>query len=95
MEVKAGSEVRSIAGRDKGSLFIVLAVEDGYAYLADGDLRKTDRPKKKKLKHIQVSGNVSEFIQNKLSQGQKVTNAELRKALAEMFLGENKPQSVK
>jgi large subunit ribosomal protein L14e len=86
MEVKSGSEVRSIAGRDKGGLFIVLDVKDGYAYLADGDLRKTDRPKKKKLKHIQASGNVSEFIQNKLSKGQKVTNAELRKALAEMVL---------
>lgn len=86
MEVKSGSEVRSIAGRDKGGLFIVLDVKDGYAYLADGDLRKADRPKKKKLKHIQASGNVSEFIQNKLLKGQKVTNAELRKALAEMVL---------
>lgn len=86
MEVKAGSEVRSIAGRDKGGLFIVLAVEEGYAYLADGDMRKTDRPKRKKLKHIQASGNVSEFVANKLEQGQKVTNAELRKALAEMVL---------
>ena len=86
MEVKAGSAVRSIAGRDKGGLFIVLAVDAGYAYLADGDLRKTDSPKKKKLKHIQASGNVSEFVKNKLENGQKVTNAELRKALAEMVL---------
>lgn len=86
MEIKTGSEVRSIAGRDKGGLFIVMSVDNGYAYLADGDLRRADRPKKKKLKHIQASGNVSEFIQNKLETGQKVTNAELRKALAEMVL---------
>ncbi len=86
MEVKTGSEVRSIAGRDKGGLFIVMSVDNGYAYLADGDLRRADRPKKKKLKHIQASGKISEFIQNKLESGQKVTNAELRKALAEMVL---------
>lgn len=86
MEVKIGSEVRSIAGRDKGGLFIVMSVDNGYAYLADGDLRRADRPKKKKLKHIQASGKISEFIENKLKSGQKVTNAELRKALAEMVL---------
>lgn len=86
MEVKAGSEVRSIAGRDKGGLFIVMSADSEFAYLADGDLRRADRPKKKKLKHIQPSGKVSEFIQNKLETGQKVTNAELRKALAEMVL---------
>lgn len=86
MEIKAGSVVRSTAGRDKGGLFIVMSVDDVYAYLADGDMRKTDRPKKKKLKHIQASEKSSEFIHNKLTAGQKVTNAELRKALAEMVL---------
>lgn len=86
MEIKAGSIVRSTAGRDKGGLFIVMSADDVYVYLADGDMRKTDRPKKKKLKHIQASEKSSEFIHNKLTAGQKVTNAELRKALAEMVL---------
>ncbi len=48
MEISAGSVVRSKAGRDKGDLFIVLAREGEYAYLANGELRKSDRPKKKK-----------------------------------------------
>lgn len=84
MEIKPGSEARSLAGRDKGGLFIVLAVDDNYVYLADGDIRKVDRPKKKKLKHVQCSGNVSEFIKNKSDAGLKVTNSEVRKALAEL-----------
>lgn len=83
MEIVEGSIVRSIAGRDKGDLFIVLSRDGEFAYLANGGLRKVDRPKKKKLKHLQGSENVSEFIRNKLSTVGKVTNSEVRKALAE------------
>lgn len=83
MEVSAGMVVRSIAGRDKGDLFIVISREGDYAYLANGELRKVDRPKKKKLKHLQPSYAVSEFIQNKLETAGKVTNSEVRKALSE------------
>ena len=83
MEIKVGSVVRSKAGRDKGDFFIVLAMEDNYVYMANGNLRKVDQPKKKKLKHLQGTEQVSEFIINKLSQGLKVTNSEVRKALAQ------------
>lgn len=75
--------VRSIAGRDKGDLFIVISREGDYAYLANGELRKVDRPKKKKLKHLQPSSTVSGFIKNKLETAGKVTNSEVRKALSE------------
>ena len=51
MEIIEGSIVRSIAGRDKGDLFIVLSREGDFVYLANGELRKVDHPKKKKLKH--------------------------------------------
>ncbi len=83
MEVSAGMVVRSTAGRDKGDLFIVISREGDYAYLANGELRKVDRPKKKKLKHLQPSHTVSEFIRNKLETAGKVTNSEVRKALSE------------
>ena len=83
MEIKVGSVVRSKAGRDKGDFFIVLAMDGDYVYMANGELRKVDQPKKKKLKHLQGTEQVSEFIINKLSQGNKVTNSEVRKALAQ------------
>lgn len=83
MEISEGSIVRSIAGRDKGGLFIVLSREGEYVFLANGELRKVDRPKRKKLKHIQGTNSVSEFVQNKIGTVGKVTNSEVRKALAE------------
>lgn len=83
MEIVEGSIVRSIAGRDKGDLFIVLSRDGEYVYLANGELRKVDRPKKKKLKHLQGTNSVSEFVQNRLDTVGKVTNSEVRKALAE------------
>lgn len=83
MEIVEGSIVRSIAGRDKGSLFIVISREGDYVYLANGELRKVDRPKRKKLKHLQGTKSVSEFVQNKLAAVGKVTNSEVRKALAD------------
>lgn len=62
MEYKVGQKVRSIAGRDNGKLYIILRTEGIYAYLADGNSRKLDNPKKKKFKHIQGSYDVSDDI---------------------------------
>ena len=62
MDVTIGSAVYSRAGRDKGGLFMVLGVKDGYAYLADGDRRRAANPKKKKLKHLNRTNFVSEDI---------------------------------
>lgn len=81
MEIVIGSVVKSKAGRDKGDLFIVLRCENEYTYLANGDLRKVDKPKKKKLKHLQGTNFVSEFISDKMRNVGKVTNSEVRKAL--------------
>ena len=52
VEVKVGDLVVSRAGRDKGRPFVVLSAEEGFVYLVDGDLRKLDRPKKKKRMHV-------------------------------------------
>lgn len=83
MEIVEGSIVRSIAGRDKGDMFIVLSRDGEFVYLANGELRKVDRPKKKKLRHLQGTNSVSEFVRNRLDTVGKVTNSEVRKALAE------------
>lgn len=83
MEVEVGSVVRSKAGRDKGGLFIVIARDSEYAYLADGDRRRAENPKKKKLRHIQVSGITAEAVKAEAEAG-LVTNIQVRKALAEI-----------
>lgn len=71
MEIKIGSVVRSVAGHDKGDWFLVVATEEGYAYVSDGKLRKVEKPKKKKLKHLQGTHFVSE---EDFSENYKVRN---------------------
>ena len=83
MENLNGLVVKSRAGRDNGKLFLVIKTEGNFVYVADGDTRKTDNPKKKKLKHIQKTNYYAEDIRKKLISGEIVENFELRKALAE------------
>lgn len=52
MNITIGSVVKAKAGRDKDNFFIVLKVEDNFAFIADGKRRKVQNPKKKKLIHL-------------------------------------------
>lgn len=83
MDITVGSAVYSRAGRDKGGLFIVLRLEDGYAYLSDGDTHRAENPKKKKIKHLNKTNFVSDAIAAAAAEG-KVENHMIRKALAEL-----------
>ncbi len=86
MDVFAGDIVFSKAGRDKDRPFVVLEILDGqYAYLADGRLRRVDKPKKKKIKHLSKSGQLARDVQRKLNEGDKVTNVDLKRALTEFL----------
>ena len=49
-----GMLAKSKAGHDNGHVYVILEVEDAYVYLVDGSVRKMDRPKKKKKKHVQI-----------------------------------------
>ncbi len=51
-EIKIGDIVLSLKGRDKQNAFLVVELKDGFAYLVDGKVRKTTKPKKKSVKHI-------------------------------------------
>jgi len=83
MEIVVGQLVFSKAGRDKDRCFIVVRTEGEFAYLIDGDLRKTDTPKKKKMKHIRPTNCISQFVVDKLNKVGKVTNSEIRKEIEE------------
>lgn len=76
-----GQVVYSKSGRDKGLAFIVTASEDEYVYLADGRLRRLEKPKKKKHRHVQPTNTVLADIQAKLGAPAGLLNAEVRKAL--------------
>ena len=44
----------SRAGHDSKTTYVIIDEEDEYVYLADGQIRTVDRPKRKNKKHIQV-----------------------------------------
>ena len=83
MAVSRSDIVVSTAGRDKDKVFFVLSEDGEFAYLADGKERKLEKPKKKRLKHLQLVSESDCRAAAKLRSGEKLTNSELRKALAE------------
>ena len=74
MKLAVGQIVCSLAGRDKGFLFTVLAADDRYVALCNGKERKLSAPKKKKRIHV-------EAFDACLSADELKTDKSIRKAL--------------
>lgn len=84
MNAAVGQIVVSRAGRDAGRVFVVVKViDDLYVEICDGDLRKVEKPKRKKIKHLNITDKVAEGLAEKLKSGDRITNAEIRKALVD------------
>lgn len=61
--VRKGQIVKSIAGRDSGRYFIVLEVRpDDMMLISDGKLRKIQKPKLKKLKHLELTSTLCDAV---------------------------------
>ena len=82
MEIVKSDIVRSAAGRDRGKLFGVLAVEGEYLLLADGKGRKLESPKRKKRRHVQFVSAQETRLSRKIQGDGKISNSELRRTLA-------------
>jgi len=85
LKVVLGQVVYSKAGRDVGKIFIITGLIDAnYAYISDGDLRRVENPKKKKIKHLVITKDIIDAIAQKISTDIRITNAEIRKALVDI-----------
>lgn len=83
--ISIGQVVYSIAGRDAGRKFIVVdIIDDCRVMVSDGDLRRIERAKLKKLKHLKVTERVVVSVNEKIQSSARVSNAEIRKALADI-----------
>lgn len=89
MDIHPGDIVYSKAGRDQDKYFIVLKqADENHVFICDGDIRRVDKPKRKKIKHLKLMNdlqNVSEdvqYVKDKINNSQKITNAEARKYLS-------------
>lgn len=90
MEIAKSDIVRSDAGRDRGKIFIVLAVEGEYLLLADGKGRRVEAPKRKKRRHVLFVAADESRLADKIKRSEKITNSELRRTLA-AYCGEVQP----
>lgn len=85
--VALGQLVHSRAGRDKDRYFIIVGVVDeNYVLIADGDLRKISKPKKKKIKHLVFHNKFADDIKRALLENKRITDADIRKSLQSMGL---------
>jgi ribosomal protein L14E/L6E/L27E len=81
-DITVGQVVKSRAGRDKGNIFIVLEIiDDKHVLIVDGDTRRLDKPKKKKVKHLIVYNTVLSEFKEKIDGEIKINNAYVRKLL--------------
>ena len=71
-----------VAGRDAGQLHYVIAADETYLYLANGKDRSLEKPKRKKRKHAEKVLRSETRVAEKLRNGDKVLNSELRRDLA-------------
>ncbi len=72
----------SKAGRDKGKKFVVIEIiDEAFVLIADGVLRRVEKPKKKKIKHLEISDIIIADINEKITNKQKISNSEIRKKL--------------
>ena len=44
----------SLAGQDKGEIYLIVEETQDSVYVADGAVRTLDRPKKKNKRHVQI-----------------------------------------
>ena len=81
-DISISDVVISTAGRDQGQLFYCIGTDDQYVSLADGKGRTLDKPKRKKRKHVQKVLRAETRVADKIRNGDKVLNSELRRDLA-------------
>ena len=79
--MEKGCVVKATAGKENGQIFVVVNLDDKYAYLSDGKRLKASKPKKKSFKHIKLLG--SNFLSEAelLDQNERI-NAKIRKILS-------------
>lgn len=75
--LERGRVVRALSGRDSGRCFAVVKVcDDGLVLICDGKSRKLEKPKLKKVKHL-------EPVDRYVPEESMITNRLLRRALHE------------
>ncbi|NLP18431.1 MAG: hypothetical protein GX376_04945 [Firmicutes bacterium] len=82
--LQLGQLVSSKAGRDCGQHYLIVGKsEEGFVFVSDGRRRGLANPKKKNSRHLIYHRERAMDLGRKLGAGKKVTDEEIREALAE------------
>ena len=89
-DIVVGQLVKSKSGRDMMRLFLVYdVVDDEHVLLVDGKLRRLEKPKLKKIKHLIVYHTIVEDFQTKVEENSRLTNSQIRKYLEPFLIEEH------
>ena len=76
-----GCLARSLAGHDKGRLYVILGEDGEYVILTDGRIRTVDRPKRKNKKHVQLQYPQDRTLEHELEGSGALSDEGIVKAL--------------
>lgn len=80
--LQPGRIVNVLRGRDAGKYAVVIGlVDEKFVWIADGDKRKFDQPKKKNILHLHLTEYVSNEVADSIRDTGRVTNGKIRFAL--------------
>jgi ribosomal protein L14E/L6E/L27E len=80
-DIEIGQVVYSKRGRDKGLPFVIMKIDGEYLYLCDGSCRVLLSPKRKKLKHVQLTNYVCVEIAAAVCESKPLLDANIRNAV--------------
>ncbi len=74
-----GQIVKVLRGKEEESYAIIIGIiDEKFVWIADGDKRRFDSPKKKNVLHLELQSAISQEVTNSLQETSRVTNAKLR-----------------
>lgn len=79
--LEKGMFARSLAGHDKGKLYVIIEADDEFVAVSDGRLRPLEKLKRKRRKHIQPDYEISEILAGRMQNGLPVRDEDIRKAI--------------
>ncbi len=79
-EPVAGGIAESLAGHDRGRLYLIVGAEGGRVLVADGAAHTAEKPKPKNRKHLRLLPLFHPEIAGRIAQG-KDENSNIRAAL--------------
>ena len=87
IEEAVGCFAYSLAGHDKGHIYLIIKEEKEYVYLSDGKIRTINNPKKKNKKHIQANKKYKENIASITNENKEIADETIRKAIKTYLAG--------